>query len=291
MAAICLRELSKDVDPAWAAFLKPVLTSLVFLPVVLVLAKRKANVWPSKSTFAKLIVAGVIVQIAGHLLYQWSLGEIGIALVVPLTIGSMVFFSAVGGSLFLKERISWPLALSLLLLVVSVFVLSSGGKQAAEMVATAASNQHSWLWAGIAAATAGLSFSVLGIAIRDALSTGLSIATPILVTALCGVVILGVASFGRLGWQVALETTPYQWMLMVGAAVCNTLAFLALSISLKKLALVYAHAINLSQVAMAAIVGLTLFSEPLSPWLGLGLILMVIGFGGMTQAARKKLDR
>jgi drug/metabolite transporter (DMT)-like permease len=79
--------------------------------------------------------------------------------------------------------------------------------------------------------------------------------------------------------------------MMLGAGLCNAIAFYCLSWSLKLLPVIYVNAINVSQVAMAGAIGVLLFFEPLSVWLSTGLVIMIIGFGMLAHFSSKTTDR
>jgi len=288
LAASFLRELSKSVDPAWVATIKAVTTTTLFVPVLLYFAWRGVRLLPPPKVCLGLIFAGVFVQLAGNLAFQWALGVIGLALVVPLTMGTMVVFSAIGGQVILKEKVNRALAIALVVLIVSVFVLCLGGQKAGQAVGNL---EQPWMWmmAGLAACTAGFSFAVLGIAIRTSLKSEIPYATPMVFVGVCGLIVLGSASVGRLGWGLLETTPPRAWLLMFAAGLCNAFAFLALTLALKRLPVIYVNAINISQVAMATLVGLYIFAEPISAWLALGLFIMLVGFvvlGWSSRAAR-----
>ena len=283
LASSFLRECSKSVDPAWVATIKAVCTTLIFVPILAWKRAQGREIWPSPNKLISLVAAGIFVQLVGNLAYQWALGQIGLALVVPLTMGTMVVGSAIGGRVLLEEKVSVVLAVALGILVISVCVLSLGGQKAGEQVGNL---ESSWLWmvAGLAACAAGFSYALLGITIRNSLNSTIPLATPMVVVGVCGVVCLGSVGFGRLGTAVISETSGREWAFMWAAALCNTFAFLALSYSLKRLPVIYVNAINVSQVAMAALVGIYIFAEPMSGWLTAGLALMLLGFAVMTRA-------
>jgi len=229
-----------------------------------------------------LVAAGIFVQLIGNLAYQWALGLIGLAIVVPLTMGTMVVSSAIGGRVLLRENVSPTLTAALGVLIVSVFILSLGGQQAGEQISQ---GQSPWVWllAGVAACAAGFSYATLGITIRSGLKSPIPLATPMVIVGICGVICLGSVTLGRFGLAVVEQTSTREWFFMWAAALSNSFAFLSLTFALKRLPVIYVNAINVSQVAMAALVGVFIFLEPMSTWLITGILVMVLGFVLMTR--------
>jgi drug/metabolite transporter (DMT)-like permease len=65
---------------------------------------------------------------------------------------------------------------------------------------------------------------------------------------------------------------------MLLAGLCNAAAFLTLTLALQLAGLVYVNALNASQTAMAAVAGVVVFGEAVTPWLVLGVLLTAGGF-------------
>ncbi len=276
-ASTLLRELSKSVDAAWVATIKAATTAIIFVPILIYYQRRGRKLLPPIKAVLGLLAAAIIVQLAGNLAYQWALGQIGLALVVPLTMGVMVVCSAVGGRMILKEQVSFGLAISLLVLIVSVVLLSFGGQRAGEAIGNI-EKPGVWILAGIAAGLAGASFSILGISIRVAMKSPIPAALPMAIVGVVGTILLGAITVANNGWDVVWQSSSRDWALMWGAGLLNSVSFFALTYSLKRVPVIYVNAINVSQVALGAIVGITLFLEPISSWLATGLVVMLIGF-------------
>jgi drug/metabolite transporter (DMT)-like permease len=51
----------------------------------------------------------------------------------------------------------------------------------------------------------------------------------------------------------------------------------AITQGLARTTVIHANVLNASQVAMAALAGIFLFAEPLTPWLTLGVVLTICG--------------
>ena len=67
------------------------------------------------------------------------------------------------------------------------------------------------------------------------------------------------------------------------AGILNFLAFIALSVALKSLPVIAVNLLNASQVAMAAVAGILLFSEPVTNSLVIGVALTLIGLVAMVS--------
>jgi drug/metabolite transporter (DMT)-like permease len=83
-----------------------------------------------------------------------------------------------------------------------------------------------------------------------------------------------------------LATTPRDLWLMLAAGVCNTVAFVALTKSLQLTSVVYVNALNATQATLAAVAGVVIFHEALSPWLALGVGLTIAGLLVLAKAHR-----
>ena len=289
-ANVFLRKLATEVDFVVVVFIKALTTFCIFLPWLCLTASKYERVLPSGKALWILLFAAVQVQIFGNVGQQISFGIVGMAVGVPIYIGSLVASSAILGYFFLREKISWKVSLALAVLIASVVLLSQGGESACEAVKK---QQTLWLsklpfiWGALAAIGTGIAFAVLAVCIRFALKADIPPTTPVVVVSMTGAIGFGLTTFIRDGVGVIDQYSLSVWGAMFAAGVCNAIAFLSLSLSLKLLPVVYVNAINVSQVAMAAAFGVMLFCEPLSIWLTFGLILMVTGFGLLAQFGRQ----
>src|SRR5207247_11387904 len=103
---------------------------------------------------------------------------------------------------------------------------------------------------------------------------------------LMGLLALGMISWLRIGHRGMLETKSTDWTLMLGAGLCNTVAFVALTKSLQLTSVVYVNALNATQAPLAAVAGVLIFGEALSPWLALGVGLTIAGLMCLAHAHR-----
>jgi len=258
----------------------------LILPWLLVRRWRGEAVWPNTSLLFVLGAAGLLGQFGGNLLFQWSLGIVGIALTVPLCLGALILCSAVLGRLFVNESVT-PLALlSMIVLIIGIWSLSLGADEAARAMATRQISEL-WLAAGVAAACfAGFSYAVLGVVIRYAVGGRASVAATIVITTLVGLFALGTVSVWRLGWTGIAAHSFVDWRAMLLAGLCNFVAYISLTRALQVTTLIYVNALSASQVAMAAVAGVILFDEVPSPTLAVGVTLTVFGLLLMPRSSR-----
>ncbi len=282
LANIGLRDLSTKVDFVLVAAIKAACTAAVSWPWLIAIWIRRRFVVPPWYTLLILIIAAVQVQVFGGVMMQRAFGIIGLALVVPIYIGSMVAWTAVLGKLFLNEKVNVPLIIALSVLIGSVFLLTLGADQAHDKLQSEENlvMKGSSVWEGIAAAiTVGLSFAILGIAIRGTLrTTDIPEQTPVVVVATVGTIGLGLWSISRGGLQDLSTTETQNLVSMIFAGICNAVGFVCLARALKILPAIYVIAINASQAAIAGMLGVILFSEPLSSALIWGLLTMLLAF-------------
>ncbi len=287
-----LRALSLTSDPAWVSCVKASCTVLIFGPWLIWLATRNKFVMPPASSVAVLVLAGFFVQLGGNLAYQISLGGIGLALTVPLMMGSMIVSTGLIGRWILGEALSRRMVVALSVLMLSIIILSMGVHRGAGPAVEPASESNYLLSSAMASALlacflaclSGVAYSLLGIAIRwTTRRSSISLATPMVIVGACGVVSLGTVAFATQGPHLLFTTAGSEWRAMLLAGLSNSTAFLALTFALRVLPVIYVNAINFSQIAMAALIGIALFAEPVSGYLLLGLITMLMGFGLMTK--------
>ena len=265
-----------DQDAVWVSCVKAVPTVLIFGPWLLVIASRGQRILPPIRHLGELVAAAVFAQLAGNVLFQWSLGVLGLAIVVPLTLGTLIFSSAVMGNWLLDEPIGRRAVASMIILVVAIVILSWGSQRPETRVDSGSTTDDSAIWRflGVAAAlTAGFSYAVLGVVIRKCVAAGGRLSTTLVIVGLAGVICLGVLSIYRMGSDEMWATSEQKLGLMLGAGLCNAIAFCALTKALQLTGVVYVNLLNATQVAMAAVAGVTIFGEQdsLPFWIGVSL--------------------
>ena len=296
-AANTLLRAVADCDPFWVSCIKAVPTVVIFAPVLMVQAWRGEPVLPPARAVWALVGAALLGQLGGNVLFQWSLGVVGMALAVPLTLGSMILTGALLGRFFLSEAIRPRAALAIAVLIAAIFILSQGAGEAYRSVTamTGMGRGHSPLWfivAGVSAACiSGLGYSVLGVVIRRSVTGRVSTPQALVIVCTVGAVSLGLASFWRLGPGGLLATEPRDLLTMVGAGIFNAVAFVSLIKALQYATVLYVNALNATQATMAAIAGIAFFQEAVSGALLVGVALTIAGLLLMRTKPLRKSRR
>ncbi|WP_197442413.1 DMT family transporter [Lignipirellula cremea] len=278
-ANICLRTVS-HCDPYWVSCIKSVPTILLCAPWFIVLASQGRRILPSPKGLAALLLSGLAAQLFGNVMFQWSLGVLGIALTVPLVLGTMIAGGASLGRLVLGEKVTPRSLLSMVLLISAIAVLSLGAGDAYRSVTGATASSQSWLIlaAGIAGSMiSGLAYAQLGVVIRFGMKGTTPLSTTVVATSVSGLVSLGIISVFRIGVDGMLETEFVDGGLMIMAGLCNALAFVALTKALQLAPVVFVNAVNATQATLGMLAGVFLFHEAASPALLLGVGLTIIG--------------
>ena len=76
--------------------------------------------------FAALACVGTFAQLGGNGCFQWSLGQVGLALTVPVCSGTMIIAAAILGRVWLKEGVTPRSAIAIVLLITAIAILSFG---------------------------------------------------------------------------------------------------------------------------------------------------------------------
>ncbi len=280
-ANVALRSVS-DCDPIWVSAVKSIPTLLGALAVLVWQTYQNHSVWPSRTVLWRLIVAAFVGNFFGNVAFQWALGVIGIALSVPLVLGTIIVSGTAMGRWLLGEPVSRRTLTAVVLLVAAVGVLSLGAESAHRSVVQQAVRgaPHAWMKTalGVAAAiVAGTAYSVLSVVIRYGVQRQASVSVTMFVVSLVGLVSLSAIALVRGGPQLPFAFTFGEYTAMTVAGLFNALAFLALTRAYQLAHMVYINAINGSQAAMAALAGVWLFREAPTPALWTGLALTVGG--------------
>ncbi len=293
-ANVCLCAVA-HCDPVWVSCVKAAPTVIIFSPWLLVLWKRGEPILPTMRVLGILLFASLVCQLFGNVAFQWSLGIVGIALTVPITLGAMIISGAVMGRVYLHESVTTKMALSMVVLIAAICVLSLGAGEASSSILDAATSQSlGVIMAGVAVAClSGVSYSLLGVVIRYGVTGRVSVASTLVIVTLTGVVSLGALSLAKIGLQGMLGTATRDFTVMTAAGIFNAVAFLALTKSLQLVPVVYVNALNATQATMAALAGVWLFSEPSSMALWSGVALTVAGLMMMQKRRprRRQLDQ
>lgn len=274
-----------DLDPVWVSAVKALPTVLAMGPILVTRAARGRPVFPPWRTTAGIVAGGLLGQLGGNIAFQWALGQIGIALTVPLSLGGMILGAAILGRVFLAEPLTPGVLAALGFLLTAISVLSLGAEEARQSLGLVVRVSSWQQLAGVAAACwSGIAYAVLNVILRYCTTRGSSLPSTLFTVALVGLVSLGTLSLARMGPGGIAATTGRQWGLMLGAGVCNTIAFVSLTRSLQLTSVVYVNALNATQATLAALAGVVLFREALSPWLAMGVTLTITGLVCLARA-------
>ena len=274
-----LRAVS-DCDPVWVSCVKAFPTVVLVGPWLIVRMARSQTIVRSLRPLGWLVAAGLVGQLVGNVLFQWTLGVIGMALAVPLNLGSMILSGALVGYFFLKEAVPGRTVVALAVLLVSIGVLSWGAPTAGGTVAAIGDGVPASTWglvAAVAACCSGIAYSALGVSIRHACNEGTPATTVVTLVCSVGVVSLGAMSVAKIGTDAMWATDRADLAMMLLAGLCNAIAFVSLTKALQLTGIVHVNGLNASQTAMAALAGILLFHEPVTAALIVGVCLAVVG--------------
>lgn len=288
MANICLRAVS-HLDPSWVTCIKALPCVIVCGPILLRRSFNRQILFFSAGDLFRTLAVALFCQIFGNVFFQWSLGVVGIALTVPLTLGAMIASGVLMGHWLLRDTITLRMAIASGVLVIAIFVLSFGAAAANESLVQSqveGSSSQSWAIAGVAAAcAAGVAFSTLNVSIRFSANRGTPQSSILFSVGLVGVIVLGTVAYWRNDGLPIATTRREDWLPLIGAGICNLIAFWALTKALHISSVVFVNALNASQTAMAAIAGVLIFEEPLTMAMVIGCLLTALG---LLQMKRRK---
>ena len=207
------------------------------------------------------------------------------ALAVPLTMGGMIVSAAIIGRVFLAEPLTPRVLLALAILLAAIGVLIVGpvtppGRCPRIRFSLAADRRR-----------------------RRRLRSGRVLHDPqfdpavlrhprcaqpalLFIVSTVGLFSLGGLASFRIGPDGMLATRSADLAIMLAAGVCNTVAFLALTKSLQLNSVVYVNALNATQATLAALAGVVIFREKLSPYLVVGIGLTILGLTALAWAHR-----
>lgn len=290
-ANVCLRATT-HCDPYWVSCMKAVPTVVLLGTWLIFRAVRGQRILPTPRILGVLLCSALFMQFAGNVLFQWTLGILGIAVTAPMTTGSMIVTGAILGRMFLGELFTVRNTVSILVLLGAIVLLSFGvGDATGEDVSFETPTAARFWMMGIAIVSAGcvgFAYSVMGVAIRYALDRGTTIVTTLCTSSFVGVVSLGLMSCKRIGVDGMLDTAWDDFTLMLAAGLLTTVSFVALARSLQLITLIYNNALQASQAAMSAVAGIWYFQEPSSPTIWMGVILTTIGLCIMERTSNRK---
>ena len=127
----------------------------------------------------------------------------------------------------------------------------------------------------------------MGVVIRRTAADGVGVAGTLAPIGTAGLVSLGTLLLYRTGGFPVSSTPATAWVPLGLAGAFNAAAFFSLAAALRRIDVVRANLLNASQAAMAGVVGVTMFEEPPTGWLLLGVGLTVAGLGVLGLRRRR----
>ncbi|MEX0792884.1 MAG: EamA family transporter [Pirellulaceae bacterium] len=276
--------MSTDLDPFWVSFVKAIPTVALFAPIALwELLGNRGRTLPTRKTLLLLVGASLCGHIFGNVMFQWSLGVVGVAMSVPLCLGSMILGGALLGKFFLGEEIGLRAARAMVMLLLAIAVLGLGARAAAVGVTEQVPPWYLVAAGVLTPVIAGFGYAILSVGVRNGVSSNVSVFMSLSVVCGVGMVVLGPICLVTAGFRELLATNSYQLAVMLIAGIWNAVAFLSLTLSLRHTSVLYVNSLNASQNAMAAVAGVLLFQEPLTVYLIVGVILTALGLAMMSR--------
>ncbi|MCA8984349.1 MAG: DMT family transporter [Planctomycetaceae bacterium] len=278
LANMALRQSARPGDFDWSIWVtahKAVPATLLTWGLVCRNLLKRETALPSPRVMVPLTIAGLIMQFAGNLSFQYALGLIGLAMSVPITFALLLLSGAITSRAMLGEPITNRSALALTTLILAVAMLSVGAGDASRSVLQEATLTEISLGVFMAM-LAGAGYGVSGVVIRRYVRE-LPISATLVVFSTVGVVAIGALAVWRVPWEVLASTTLEETLVMQLAGIFNAVAFYCIGVSFRYLNVNQVNMINTTQIAMATLVGVIWFAEPLTPWLSLGVLLTIAG--------------
>lgn len=277
---LCLRWLSVDCHPQWAVCVKETVSVAVVGPWLIYLAAKGVSVFPRGRALGILVLVGLITELGGNLSQLWAMKVIGLAVCIPLIVGSCLVSTAVLGRVWLGERVSYRSMVAIAMLIGAVAVLSLGASAAGASSAAAqgvVGDPLHMAWAVAAACLAGCCFSVLNVGARRSVTHTVRPAAVVVIITGVGTLSLAPLSWWQLGWKELAHTPPDALGMMLLAGLLNLIAFATYTTGLRFTTAVRANMMNATQTALAAAGGWLLFDEHLNRAVIVGILLTIAG--------------
>ncbi|MCA9193821.1 MAG: DMT family transporter [Planctomycetales bacterium] len=286
IANICLRQVV-EVDPVWVSTIKALPTLVAALPLVALRALRNQSIFPDRSHVKWLVITGVCAQIFGNVTFQWSLSILGLAISVPMILGSMLIGGAIVGRVVLHEPVRHTTVVAIVFLLAGAVLLTRGAQ-------STVSSQYELTFALVLLAAAGniaagIAYAFLGTVMRRSMQAGIPLVSTLLVLSTVGTILLSSWSVCRLGVNLLAVTSQTQFQTMLWAGIFNAVAFFLLAKALQHIPVLMVQILNASQAAMAAAAGWMLFDERLSAYVQAGL--GVTAFGLILAGVRPRRSK
>ncbi len=298
----CIRHLAEQgTDVYVTVAIRESVAFYFALPVFLWMAFTGRTKWPTWRVFLTFLGIGLLVQLVGNVLFFQALGVIGMAVSVAGNWTGVLLGSPVVAYLMLRERISLRILISLAVILLALAALTTGTraleKAETRVSAGAASVAEDETLAAGEAVTPEISGELQRLGIQMLLLTvlvGLISAvsctyirymagagySPLLVVTMLpgtGAIFLSLVDFSQHGVQTYATLGPWDYFWAYTAGTANLLAFVALTLGLKYLSVVKVSILNVTQLALAPVVGFLIFRENINPGILIGIFLTILG--------------
>jgi len=261
----------------WIVGIKESITVLLLAPWCMMRMLHHKESRPDARMWAILLGAGLLTQLFGNVGYVYSLKVIGLAATIPIVFASMLVMTALFGRLLLSEKVTIRSMAAIAMLVVAICFITCGSDRVVRPLLEKSLFPAYRGLAILSSCVTGVCFGLMSIAVRHAMNRNVD--KPIVMVIITGVgfFLLVPAALYQEGTELVTETTTVQWSWMISAGIFNLAAFFFLNKGLELTRVIPANITTTSQIAMAAVLGLLMFHEPLSTPLIIGVMLTIIG--------------
>ncbi|MBI1248396.1 EamA family transporter [bacterium] len=249
----------------------------MFAPIAIWQVTTGRSPLPHASSLLILIAAAISSQLLGNATLQWSFGVVGVAVSIPLCLGTMIVVGVFISKWLLHESLTFWQKWGTLSLVLALASLSTAGLGTIKSVANQKAGGLMIVAGVIAPMVAGVSYAFLSVAIRRGISREVSMFMTISVICAVGILILGPLSLRTTGLEGMAQTTWTQYGVLLLAGLTNAVAFVAFALSFRYAPVIVGNSANSLQNPLSALAGVFLFHERFSTSLAFGVVLTVLG--------------
>ncbi|HVJ85420.1 MAG TPA: DMT family transporter, partial [Caulifigura sp.] len=278
---ILLRNAAGPTDLGWNCWvtcLKAVPSACAAWALIIYRWSRGERGLDGWRSFLWLTLNGFFMQFGGNIAFQYAMSFGGLALTVPMCFCTLILSGALGGRLFLKEKISRRAMVAMWLLITAVIILSQGADEAAHSMrdqATFADMLKAIVFSGLS----GLGYGFGGVSIRHAVTGTGTIASTIAPLSTIGIIGPGLIAWNQMG-PAGLAAVPWRMnAILLTAGTFNAIGFFFVSAAMARMPLVRVNLVNASQTAMCALGGILFYREPATWWIGLGTAFTILSLG------------
>lgn len=114
---------SLAISPFWTTCFKELITTVLALPIFLIIWKRGKSSFPPLKIFLLILVAAFFCETVGVNLHIFSFAAIGLALALPFIRTFTIFGTSLIGAVALKEKLSLLKIVTIIVLITAAFLL------------------------------------------------------------------------------------------------------------------------------------------------------------------------